>query len=345
VEDKIVKFPDRDSHHVFVEPEGLDRDRWYPNGLSNSLPPEVQEELVHSIEGLEHAQIVQMGYGIEHDYLLPTQLAPTLETKQVKGLFFAGQINGTTGYEEAAAQGALAGINAGLAARGQDLVVLDRSQGYLGVLVDDLVTKGTAEPYRMFTSRVEYRLTIREDNADERLVLLAHSLGLVDDTVRARVEQKQQAVGRELERLRTVRVAATPGTNARLTGWGTVPLAGPATLEELLRRTEITYAELGQLDPASTAVDPAVRERAEIEVKYRGYIQRQTAMIERFKELEVIRIPPGFVYQGLSGLSREIVEKLTAIAPRTLGQAARVSGVTPAAISLLMIYLKKKKAK
>jgi tRNA uridine 5-carboxymethylaminomethyl modification enzyme len=341
VEDKIVKFPERERHHVFVEPEGLDRTSWYANGLSNSLPLAVQNDLVHSIAGLADARIVQEGYGIEHDYLHPTQLRPTLETKLVRGLFFAGQINGTTGYEEAAAQGLLAGLNAARMARREEPIVIDRTQAYLGVLVDDLVTKGTQEPYRMLTSRVEYRLTIREDNADERLTPLAHRLGLVDAAAAESVARKEAAIHAELQRLQATRVRATPEVTAALSAWGSAMFNGSITLEELLRRAEVGVDQLALIDPAAPGVPADVRQRAEVEIKYRGYIERQQVLVKRSKDLENARIPEGFIYQGLPGLSREMVEKLTAIAPRTLGQAGRIAGVTPAAIGVLMVYLKK----
>jgi len=342
VEDKIVKFPDRESHHVFVEPEGLaprpgERAvRYYPNGLSNSLPLEIQRDLVHSIEGLERAEIVQAGYGIEHDFVDPLQLRPTLEVKTVPGLYVAGQINGTTGYEEAAAQGLLAGINAACRVRGREAVVLDRSQAYIGVLIDDLVTKGTNEPYRMFTSRVEYRLVIREDNADERLTRLGHDLGLITEADYQAFLDKEEGILRERRRLRETRIHASPAAESLLAGKHTPMFRDAATLEELLRRPELTYAELGQIHPDTAAVPAGVAERVQVELKYEGYIRRQMAEIEKFRNLEKIRIPEEFRYQGLPGLSREIVEKLTRMQPANLGQASRISGVTPAAIAILM---------
>jgi tRNA uridine 5-carboxymethylaminomethyl modification enzyme len=325
-----------------VEPEGLHTTRFYPNGLSNSLPLDVQIEMVHSVPGLENARLVQAGYGIEHDYLDSTQLKPTLEAKRFDGLFFAGQINGTTGYEEAAAQGLLAGINAACSVLGKSPVVLDRSQAYLGVLVDDLVTKGTNEPYRMFTSRVEYRLVIREDNADERLTPLGHALGLISDADFAQFKLRLEARAEEHRRLAESRLKGSAEVNQRLLSWGLSPVNGSATLLEVLRRSEVDYARLAQLDPATNAVPADVRRRVDVEVKYEGYIKRQMAEVERFKDLEAVRIPADFVYAGLPGLATEIVEKLTQLRPTSLGQAGRVSGVTPAALSLLHLYLTRK---
>lgn len=344
VEDKIVKFPDREHHHVFVEPEGLETDRYYPNGLSNSLPLDVQNELVHAIPGLERARIVQSGYGIEHDYLLPTQLRANLESARVRGLYFAGQINGTTGYEEAAAQGLLAGINAACQVQGEEAVILDRSQAYIGVLLDDLVTKGTNEPYRMFTSRVEYRLVIREDNADERLTPLGHRLGLISDATFRQFQAKETAIERELKRLETTRVSADNRVTVFLREHHSAGINGSITLLELLRRPEIRYPELAQLDAPSGQVEHPVRERVEVQTKYAGYIKRQFVEIERFQHLERIRVPDNFIYQDLPGVSREVAEKLTALRPRTLGQAGRISGVTPAALSQLMFRIKQAQA-
>lgn len=343
IEDKIVKFPDKTSHHVFVEPESLETDRYYPNGTSNSLPGAIQNDLIHSIPGLEEARIVQEGYGIEHDYIDPTQLAPTLELQGIRGLYFAGQINGTTGYEEAAAQGLMAGINAARQVQQEEAVVLDRSQAYIGVLIDDLVIRGTNEPYRMFTSRVEYRLSLREDNADARLMPLGRALGLVTDAAFDRFTQRQQAITTEKKRLHTLRIKATEKNNALFAAWGSAPLRESIPGDELLRRTEITGARLLELDATGDEVPYDIRRAAEVEVKYSGYIKRQARDIARFRELERLYIPKDFVYKGLHGLSTEIIEKLSAIRPRTLGQASRVSGVTPAAITYLIAYLKARK--
>lgn len=341
VEDKIVKFPEREHHHVFVEPETLAQARYYPNGLSNSLPLDVQQAMVRSVAGLEQAVIVQSGYGIEHDYLLPTQLSAGLEAAPLAGLFCAGQINGTTGYEEAAAQGLMAGVNAALRARGEETVILERAQAYIGVLIDDLVFKGTNEPYRMFTSRVEYRLLLREDNAEERLTPWAHQLGLVSDEMHREFQGREAAVREELRRLQQTRVLPGPKAAAVFARRGTPALTEPATLEELLRRPELDYSALAELDSGTAQLPRPVQERAEVSVKYEGYLKRQAAQVEELEWLERVRVPEGFVFQGLPGLSREIVEKLTALKPRNLGQASRISGVTPAALTQLLHRLKK----
>lgn len=341
VEDKIVKFPERESHHVFVEPEGLGTTRFYPNGLSNSLPAAIQKKMVHSVSGLTQAEIVQDGYGIEHDYLQPTQLQRTLETKDIKGLFFAGQINGTTGYEEAAAQGIMAGINAVLQVKQQPAFVLQRSQAYIGVLIDDLITKGTNEPYRMFTSRVEYRLVIREDNADERLTKLGYQLGLVPEACYQQCCQKMAAIEEEMQRLASVKCSPTPEVNQLLIR-DAQPIDQTVSLLTLLKRSELTYDHLLKLDPDTANIPEEIQQAVEIRVKYEGYIKRQQAEINKNSDLEYYRIPPSFQYQGISGLSLEVIEKLSTIRPDTLGHAARISGITPAAISLLMLHLKKK---
>ena len=322
IEDKIYRFPERDRHHIFLEPEGLNTNEYYPNGISTSLPVDVQERIVHSIEGLEDASITRPGYGIEYDYADPTQLLPTLETKSISGLYLAGQINGTTGYEEAASLGLMAGINAALKVKGRSPLILERSQAYIGVLIDDLVTKGTKEPYRMFTSRVEYRLVLREDNADTRLTPIGYELGLVDEKLYKGVMAKKERIEKEIQRLKDEH------------------------LDKVLRRPGVTYTE------AITITTPGVNLRSlssdeingvEIEIKYEGFIKRQLGDISRFDKLERIRLPEGIDYKVIPSLSAEIKEKLSAIRPLNLGQASRISGVTPAAVSILMVWIEKER--
>jgi len=315
IEDKIYRFPTRERHHIFIEPEGLNTNEYYPNGISTSLPIDVQEDIVHSIEGLENAVIVRPGYGIEYDYVDPTQLLATLETKTIPGLYLAGQINGTTGYEEAASLGLMAGINAALKIKGKDPLILDRSQAYIGVLIDDLVTKGTSEPYRMFTSRVEYRLILREDNADLRLTPIGYKAGLVSLDIYNAVMKKRENIESEIKRLKGGR------------------------LEKIIRRPGATYADvITTLGPVLSADE--INE-VEIEIKYEGFIKRQFADVGRFDKLERIRVPMNIDYKVINGLSSEIKEKLSNIRPLNLGQASRISGVTPAAISILMIWIEK----
>lgn len=341
IEDKIVKFGDRERHQVFLEPEGYDTDWVYPNGVSTSLPEDVQMQMLRSIKGLESVEVKQFGYGIEHTVVEPTQLYPYLEAKPVRNLFFGGQVNGTTGYEEAAAQGLIAGINAALRAQGREPFILDRASGYIGVLIDDLTTKGTSEPYRMFTSRVEYRLLLREDNADLRLAGKGRAVGLVTDESYRRTQGRQEAVTAGLSVVRSASLRPSKELNQRLAGLNSAPLRRKTTLEELLKRPEITFADMYALPGVAVDVPEFVSQQIEIEVKYSGFIQRQIREVERFKSLERIKIPAGVDYAAIAGLSREIREKLTRIRPITLGQASRVSGVTPAAISILMVYLKK----
>ncbi len=339
IEDKIVRFADKLSHQIFVEPEGLTTTELYPNGLSTSLPYDVQEQFIRSIRGFENAHITRPGYAIEYDFFDPRGLHASLETKTVKGLFFAGQINGTTGYEEAGAQGLLAGINAGLKAQGKDAWCPRRDQAYIGVLVDDLICLGTKEPYRMFTSRAEYRLLLREDNADLRLTEIGRELGLVDDVRWQAFQQKREAIEIETQRLRDTWVQPESVMGKQVEALVNKPLAHEYSLLDLLKRPELTHEQLAQLTGAQ--VDPAVAEQIEIQTKYAGYINRQQDDIDKLQRQEGHRIPEQFDYSQVNGLSNEVRQKLIAHKPQTLGHASRIPGMTPAAISLLMVYLKK----
>jgi tRNA uridine 5-carboxymethylaminomethyl modification enzyme len=340
IEDKVVRFPEKEKHQIFLEPEGLANMEVYPNGVSTSLPPDVQLAFLRTIEGLEQVEIMRPGYAIEYDYVDPIQLTPTLETKEVAGLFHAGQINGTSGYEEAAAQGLLAGINAALRVRGDEPLVLRRDQAYIGVLIDDLVNLGTSEPYRMFTSRAEYRLLLREDNADQRLTDIGYRLGLATAARWLQYERKMEQLERGRERLFQVRLV--PSARSALSELGLGELKNGASLEELLRRPEIAIDALLFLDPELSSLPPEVLEQLEIGIKYAGYIERQLEQVERFRRTEEVAIPVTFDFDAVSGFSIEVRDKLKRVRPLTLGQAARIPGVTPAAIGILAVQLRRR---
>lgn len=344
IEDKVVRFAGRDSHQIFVEPEGLTTTEVYPNGISTSLPFDVQYEFVRSIKGFENAHITRPGYAIEYDYFDPRDLKPSLETKFIKGLFFAGQINGTTGYEEAGAQGLIAGMNAALLVQAKEAWTPRRDEAYIGVLIDDLITRGTKEPYRMFTSRAEYRLLLREDNADLRLTEHARARGLIDDQRWQLFCEKRDAIEKEQQRLHATFIHPGKTDAEKIEQVFGKALAREARMSELLRRPGITYArlvELGQLD--NPVIDLKVIEQLEIQAKYAGYIDRQHDEVAKHQRHEETKLPVDLIYDQVSGLSTEVSEKLTRIRPQTVGQAARIPGMTPAAISILLVHLKKRK--
>ncbi len=341
IEDKIVRFSDKDKHQIILEPEGIDTEEIYASGLGNSLPMDIQIPFVRSVEGLEEVEIMRPAYAIEYDYVDPLQLFPTLETKRTKGLYMAGQINGTSGYEEAAGQGIWAGINAASKIQKRPPFLLDRSEAYIAVMVDDLVTRGTQEPYRMFTSRAEYRLILREDNVEQRLIEKGNELGLIHDETVIEMKERQREISAETHRIKSIVIAPSKRVNDYLVKSGSSAIKNATSLGQILKRPELHYENIAFLNGHAKKIDESIAQKVEIEIKYEGYIQRQLNEVEKFKNLEKIKIPHEFDYTKVHGLSNELKEKLLRIKPISLGQASRIPGITPAAISIIMIYLKK----
>lgn len=341
IEDKVMKFADKDRHQIFIEPEGLYTNEMYLSGFSSSMPEDVQYAMIHSVAGLEHAKIVRNAYAIEYDCIDATQLKESLEFKSVAGLFAAGQINGSSGYEEAAAQGIIAGINAAQYAKGKMPLIISRSEAYIGVLIDDLVTKQTTEPYRMMTSRAEYRLLLRQDNADERLTHYGHAVGLISDIRMNQTRHKKEEINQEIERMAHTHVGTKPEVESLLQRFGSQRLENGTTLAELIRRPELSYEKLASIDPQRPALPAAVQEEVNIRIKYEGYIRRQQIQVRHFEKLEKRLIPDDIRYDDVYGLRIEALQKLSAMRPRSIGQASRISGVSPADISVLLVYLEK----
>ncbi|TYP75342.1 tRNA uridine-5-carboxymethylaminomethyl(34) synthesis enzyme MnmG [Paenibacillus methanolicus] len=339
IEDKIVRFADKPKHQIFLEPEGKNTSEYYVQGLSTSMPEDVQLSILRSIPGLERVEMMRTGYAIEYDAVVPTQLWPSLETKVVPNLFTAGQINGTSGYEEAAGQGIMAGINAARKAQGKDPIILDRSQGYIGVLIDDLVTKGTSEPYRLLTSRAEYRLLLRHDNADLRLTPTGYEIGLISEARYAKFAKKKELVEQEIERLKSAKIKAEQGVQDMLAELGSAPLQFTTDALTLLRRPEVTYTHVERFVPSPVELTDEMKEQVEIQIKYSGYIEKQLLQVERLSKMEKKRIPEDIDYTAVHGLASEAKQKLTNIRPLSIGQASRIGGVTPADISILLVYL------